>query len=87
MNVRFCFLTSGFLTWFAAAVLIEADPTEHWNQRRLLNPAFTVPAIRDLIPIFDAQADVLTEKWLKFSATGQMVPTHADLTRMTVVRT
>ncbi|CAE6422749.1 unnamed protein product [Rhizoctonia solani] len=45
--------------------LLTADPQAHKRQRRIMNPAFNVPHIRNLVPIFWAKSNQLRDMWLE----------------------
>ncbi|CUA72792.1 Cytochrome P450 97B3, chloroplastic [Rhizoctonia solani] len=44
--------------------LLSAGPEAHKRQRRIMNPAFSAPHIRNLVPIFWAKSNQLRDMWL-----------------------
>ncbi|KEP47409.1 cytochrome P450 family protein [Rhizoctonia solani 123E] len=45
--------------------LLSAEPEAHKRQRRIMNPAFSAPHIRNLVPIFWAKSNQLRDIWLE----------------------
>ncbi|KAF8738044.1 cytochrome p450, partial [Rhizoctonia solani] len=45
--------------------LLSAEPEAHKRQRRIMNPSFNTPHIRNLVPIFWAKSNQLRDIWLE----------------------
>nr|AVZ23833.1 cytochrome P450 [Thanatephorus cucumeris] len=45
--------------------LLSAEPEAHKRQRRIMNPSFNTPHIRNLVPIFWSKANQLRDIWLE----------------------
>ncbi|CAE6439362.1 unnamed protein product [Rhizoctonia solani] len=45
--------------------LVSAEPEAHKRQRRIMNPAFNTPHIRNLVPIIICKSNQLRDMWLE----------------------
>ncbi|KAG8685816.1 hypothetical protein FRC11_010041, partial [Ceratobasidium sp. 423] len=67
--------------------LLSADPEAHKRQRRIMNPAFNTPHIRNLVPIFWAKSNQLRDMWfetLRDKPEGETVDVLLGLTCATL---
>ncbi|KAI8369593.1 cytochrome P450 [Radiomyces spectabilis] len=56
--------TTAFLVRFIGNGILAAEGEAHRHQRKMLNPAFSVQTLRDMVPLMSVPAGQLRTKWL-----------------------